>query len=108
LYLGPSNEGQFYKAEVTRLEWNRQVVNSVKAGQICTIQINFGNAAQKWINEQGGEIRKGMVLVSTKQDPKATMTFTALLTQISDPQKSQQSTSKKQTVKMSYQPVVHI
>jgi hypothetical protein len=33
---------------------------------MCSFAINLGTFAQKWIKNQGGEIRKGMVLLDTK------------------------------------------
>jgi len=59
--------------------------------------VKLGSYTEKWLAENGGEIRKGMVLVDGKNNPKSTMTFKAEIWSFDGPK----------TVKTSYQPVIH-
>lgn len=66
LLLGPDSQGRFRKVEIAGIHCKKVSVRSVKAGQICSFAIKLGEYAQKWLKRDGGEIRKGMVLVDTK------------------------------------------
>lgn len=65
---------------------------------MCTICVQLGEPAQKWINELGGEIRRGMVMVDPLTKPKSTYTFSASLRTFDNESK---------VLKSSYQPVIN-
>ena len=65
LFLGPDNNGRFRKVEILEIHCKKVPVRRVMAGQICSFAVNLGEFAQKWI-KNGGEIRRGMVLLDTK------------------------------------------
>ena len=50
-------------------------VKNVQAGQLCSFAINLKEGGDQWLNEQGGKIRRGMVLLSPSSNPKSTVTF---------------------------------
>lgn len=49
----------------------KEKVQSVQAGQICSFSINPGKSASTWL-KSGGTIRRGMVLIDSRLQPKAT------------------------------------
>lgn len=72
LCLGPDNKGQFHLIEIQAIKCKRVDVRSASCGQNCTIAVKFlkNNAAMQ-------EIRKGMVLVEEKTNPRSAFEFLA-------------------------------
>lgn len=55
----------------------RVPVKIAKCGQICTIAIRLMNYAKEWLEKEPNAVRKGMILIESKSNPKATHEFTA-------------------------------
>ena len=71
LCLGPDNKGLFHIIEIQAIKCKRVDVRSATCGQNCTLSIKFvkGGPIQ--------EIRKGMVLVEEKTNPRSAFEFLA-------------------------------
>lgn len=72
LCLGPDNKGAFHLIEIQAIRCKRVEVRSSTCGQNCTISIKFlkGGSPTE-------EIRKGMVLVEEKTNPRSAYEFLA-------------------------------
>jgi hypothetical protein len=46
-------------------------VKLAKCGQICTVAIKLNNYSREWLEKEPNAIRRGMVLVESKSNPKA-------------------------------------
>lgn len=55
-----------------------------KCGQVCTLAIRPLNYAAEWLKESTSAIRRGMVLVDSKSNPKATYEFLVEVTPYSN------------------------
>jgi len=72
LCLGPDNKGEFHLIEIEAIKCKRVDVRSATCGQNCTLAIKMvkgGNPVQ--------EIRRGMVLVEEKTNPRSAYEFMA-------------------------------
>ena len=49
----------------------RVPVKIVKCGQLCTIGIKLLSYAKEWLEKEPNAIRRGMVLIDSKRNPKA-------------------------------------
>ena len=65
---------------------------------MCTLAVDMGRYAKKWLENCGGHVRKGMVLVDPKSKPQATWTFLAEIWTIDGATK---------VIKNNYTPVIH-
>ena len=77
LQLGPDNKGTFRAVEVVSIQCMRVQVKNAKCGQLCTIGIKLLSYAKQWLEKEPNAIRRGMVLVDSKRNPKATYQFSA-------------------------------
>jgi len=77
LHLGPDSKGSFRAVEVNSIECLRVPVKFAKCGQICTVGIKLNNFAKEWLEKEPNAIRRGMVLVESKSNPKAAHEFSA-------------------------------
>jgi GTPase len=57
----------------------RVSVKLAKCGQVCTVGIKLLSYAKEWLDQSPNAIRRGMVLIESKSNPKATHEFTASL-----------------------------
>ena len=63
--------------DVKGIESKHVPVKQATAGQMCGVHLALGASARKWLEERGGKIRKGMVLVAATAHPEATWSFEA-------------------------------
>jgi len=89
MLFGPDSLGRFSKVEFKGIHNKRVAVDSAQAGQSCSFAVKKIKRSQ---------VRKGMLLVDPKVEPKASWTFSAEILILNH------STS----VQLNYQPVVHI
>mmetsp|Transcript_23600 Transcript_23600/g.23347 ORF Transcript_23600/g.23347 Transcript_23600/m.23347 type:complete len:89 (-) Transcript_23600:281-547(-) len=77
LMLGPDNRGKFRCVQIMGIHVNKVPVRSVSAGQFCSFKVTLGSSTEKWLREN--ELRKGMVLVDKKVNPRAAFEFQCLI-----------------------------
>ena len=70
LHIGPDLKGAFRAVEVKSIECLRIPVKVAKCGQVCTLAIRPLNYAKEWLEKEPNAIRRGMVLVDQKSNPK--------------------------------------
>lgn len=70
-----------------------------KCGQTCTLAIKPLNLCKEWLEAEPNGIRRGMVLVESKIDPKAAYEFEVELTTF--------GTNQPTIITNKYQPVVN-
>ena len=75
LNLGPDNKGTFRGVEIISVRCIRVPVMYAKCGQTCTLAIKPLNLCMEWLETEPNAIRRGMVLVESKTDPKAAYEF---------------------------------
>jgi len=100
LNLGPDKRGRYYKVEVIGIHCNRVAVNRVRSGQMCSFQISLGEQAKKWIREGADQLRRGMVLVEKKANPRAAKEFICELWPID-------GVEEPRRLKCNYEPLIH-
>lgn len=71
LHIGPDLKGTFRAIEVVSIECLRVPVKIAKCGQICTVAIRLLNYSKEWLEKEPNAIRRGMVLIESKANPKA-------------------------------------
>lgn len=71
LHIGPDLKGSFRAVEITSIECLRVPVKLAKCGQVCTLGIRPLHYAREWLEKEPNAIRRGMVLVDGKSNPKA-------------------------------------
>ncbi len=59
-------------------------VKVAKCGQVCTLAIRPLSYAAEWLKESTSVIRRGMVLVDSKSNPKAVYEFLVEVTPYSN------------------------
>lgn len=96
--LGPDSDGRFRKIKIEDIHCKKVPVKNVKAGQMCSFRIKLGESAEKWMNNSGGQIRTGMVLLHPNAKPKATYVFEAEIWTFD---------GSTRVIKNIYQPLVH-
>jgi GTPase len=84
LHIGPDLKGAFRAVEVKSIECLRVPVKVAKCGQVCTLAIRPLNYALEWLEKEPSAIRRGMVLVDSKSNPKAVYEFLLELTPYSN------------------------
>jgi len=97
MLLGPSNDGKFMQVEIDSIKCLKELVQSAQAGQICSVRVKLGVSATEWI-KNGGQIRRGMILVDGGLPVKATKSFIAQIWTID-------GTSKK--IPITYEPLIY-
>jgi GTPase len=100
LLLGPDRQGKYYKVEVIGIHCNRVAVNRVRAGQMCSFQISLGEGAKRWISEGSDQLRRGMVLVDRRANPRAAKEFICELWTID-------GVEEPRRLKCNYEPLIH-
>lgn len=75
-------------------------VDYARCGQTCTVQINPLTYCKEWLEKEPNAIRKGMVLVESKANPRAAYEFQAELELYPNAQQEVVITRK-------YQPVIN-
>ena len=101
-WIGPSSDGTFSVVDVKTIQCNSIPVQSVKAGQLCSLKISIGKHTEKWLRpaarHTGGNIRKGMVLLDySKKKVQASFSFKAEIWSFD---------GKVHTIKKTMQPVI--
>lgn len=77
LQLGPDSKGNFRPAEVVDVRCVRVRVDYARCGQTCTLQVNPLSYCKEWLEKEPNAIRRGMVLVESKTNPRAAYEFQA-------------------------------
>eukprot|EP01017_Pseudomicrothorax_dubius_P034907 TRINITY_DN4836_c0_g3_i3.p1 TRINITY_DN4836_c0_g3~~TRINITY_DN4836_c0_g3_i3.p1 ORF type:complete len:661 (-),score=113.15 TRINITY_DN4836_c0_g3_i3:53-2035(-) len=75
LYLGPGVRGDFIKVNVESVQCKRVQVRSAACGQSCTLALKFTEQGKEWLKLN--TLRRGMVLVDGKLNPRAAYEFLA-------------------------------
>lgn len=100
LHIGPDLKGTFRAIQVVSIECLRVPVKLAKCGQVCTIAIRLLNYSKEWLEKQPNAIRRGMVLIESKTNPRAAYEFLAEF-------KSYVNSKEEIKITEKYQPVIN-
>lgn len=77
-------KGAFRAVEVMNIQCLRVPVKVAKCGQVCTVAIRPLSYALEWLEKEPSAIRRGMVLIDNKSNPKAVYEFLVEVTPYSN------------------------